>query len=211
MCIIANAQDIIVKKDGTTILAKVTEVSTSDITYKKWSNQDGPIYKLPVSELIAINYQNGEKEDFTLLKDNKEQEIQSELTLDKPSTNLLNSQNQLSGNGMYKYDEKQYLLEKAQRIHSAANTLDAVALPLGIVIGVGGMFLIDSWMIWVGLGIEVTALVISGSIDSHANHIKRKADLMYGFNKHDIKLGKSKFDLAAGALNNGRIGFIINL
>jgi len=38
------AQDVIVKKDGSTILAKVLEVNTDNIKYKKHSNQNGPTY-----------------------------------------------------------------------------------------------------------------------------------------------------------------------
>ena len=58
------AQDIIVKRDGTTIMSKVVEVGTSEVKYKKWSNKNGPIYIIGKSELMAINYENGEKDSF---------------------------------------------------------------------------------------------------------------------------------------------------
>lgn len=58
------AQDVIVKKDGSTILSKVLEVTSSEVKYKKFSNQEGPTYTIKVSELQAINYQNGEKDSF---------------------------------------------------------------------------------------------------------------------------------------------------
>lgn len=66
LCIagVASAQDVIVKKDNTTILSKVIEVSSSEIKYKKWSNQDGPIYSISRSDIISINYQNGDVEKF---------------------------------------------------------------------------------------------------------------------------------------------------
>lgn len=57
-----SAQDVIVKKDGTTILSKVVEVGSSEIKYKKHSHQDGPTYSLSASEILSINYENGEKE-----------------------------------------------------------------------------------------------------------------------------------------------------
>lgn len=60
----AYAQDVIVKKDGSTILSKVLEVNTNDIKYKKFSNQNGPIYSIEKKELISINYENGEKDIF---------------------------------------------------------------------------------------------------------------------------------------------------
>lgn len=61
----ANAQDVIVKKDNSTIISKVTKVSATEIEYKKWSNQDGPTYIINTSEVICINYQNGEVDRFS--------------------------------------------------------------------------------------------------------------------------------------------------
>ena len=60
------AQDVIVKKDGSTILSKILEVNTADIKYKKYSNLDGPTYTILKTELLSINYKNGECEKFTL-------------------------------------------------------------------------------------------------------------------------------------------------
>lgn len=60
----ASAQDLIVKKDGSVIQAKVTKIGTSEVEYKKWSNQDGPQYSIAVTDIFAINYQNGERETF---------------------------------------------------------------------------------------------------------------------------------------------------
>lgn len=59
-----NAQDVIVKKNGSTILAKVLEVNPSNIKYKKHSNPKGPTYTLKKSEIMAINYKNGDKDTF---------------------------------------------------------------------------------------------------------------------------------------------------
>lgn len=42
-------QDVIVKKDGSTILSKVLEINPSDIKYKKFSNPNGPTYTIPKS------------------------------------------------------------------------------------------------------------------------------------------------------------------
>ena len=64
MGIYVSAQDLVVKKDGTVIQAKVMKVGTTEVEYKKWSNQDGPQYSIAVADILAINYQNGEKETF---------------------------------------------------------------------------------------------------------------------------------------------------
>lgn len=58
------AQDVIVKKDGSTIMSKVLEIGTNEIKYKKFFNQEGPTYTVLSSDVLAINYENGEKETF---------------------------------------------------------------------------------------------------------------------------------------------------
>lgn len=55
------AQDVIVKKDGSTIVCRVVELTSSEIVYKKWSDLNGPNYVMNRSDASAINYQNGKK------------------------------------------------------------------------------------------------------------------------------------------------------
>ena len=38
-----SAQDVIVKKDGSTIVCRVVEVTATEITYKKWSDPTAPL------------------------------------------------------------------------------------------------------------------------------------------------------------------------
>lgn len=59
------AQDVIVKKDGSTILSKVLEVNQNEVKYKNHNNLNGPTYTISKSELQAINYQNGAKDTFS--------------------------------------------------------------------------------------------------------------------------------------------------
>lgn len=59
-----SAQDIIIKKNAEEIKAKILEISENSVTYKKFSNPDGPTYTLPKSEIFMIKYENGEKETF---------------------------------------------------------------------------------------------------------------------------------------------------
>lgn len=70
------AQDVIVKKDGSTILSKVVEVGSSEVKYKKWSNQSGPLYTVSISELLSINYKNGDKETFDVVQTTDVQSLQ---------------------------------------------------------------------------------------------------------------------------------------
>lgn len=62
---ITMAQDVIVKNDQTTVMSKVIEITSTEIKYKKWNNQDGPTYSINRSEVAKINYENGEAETFS--------------------------------------------------------------------------------------------------------------------------------------------------
>lgn len=62
----AHAQDVIVKKDGGTIISKVLEIDDTVVKYKKFSNLEGPTYSIAKAEVNYINYENGEKETFTV-------------------------------------------------------------------------------------------------------------------------------------------------
>lgn len=68
------AQDIITKKDGTAIKAKVMEVGVSGIRYLDIDKQVDVIYALPKSEVYSITYENGQKE---LLWDNNGNTVES--------------------------------------------------------------------------------------------------------------------------------------
>lgn len=59
-----DAQDIILLKTGEEVEAKVTDVSDTEIKYKKFSNQSGPAYVMLVSEIFMIKYENGDKDVF---------------------------------------------------------------------------------------------------------------------------------------------------
>ena len=59
-----NAQDIIVKRSGDEIEAKVEEIGTTEIKYKRFDNEAGPTYTILKSEVFMIKYANGSKDIF---------------------------------------------------------------------------------------------------------------------------------------------------
>ena len=59
-----NAQDVITKRNGDDIEAKVLEVLDSEIKYKKFNFLDGPTYTEKKSEILLIRYENGSKDIF---------------------------------------------------------------------------------------------------------------------------------------------------
>jgi len=60
------SQDVIILKNGDEIQSKVTEVLTDIIKYKKWNNQDGPVYSSNKADVFMIKYQNGTKDVFNI-------------------------------------------------------------------------------------------------------------------------------------------------
>lgn len=96
-----RAQDIIIKKDGTRVEAKVSEILDSEVKYKKHENLNGPIYSMQKSDIISIDYENGTKDVFS------EEESKSIET--KPSENqalskdLGDSENVIQSSRKYLY------------------------------------------------------------------------------------------------------------
>ena len=64
LCGCSRKQDILTKKNGDEVEVKVVKISSNEIEYKKWANQDGPSYTLPKSEVFMVKYKNGEKDVF---------------------------------------------------------------------------------------------------------------------------------------------------
>lgn len=59
-----QAQDVIVKKDGSTVVCRVVEVNSLEIVYKKWTDLNGSNYVMNRADASAINYQSGKKENL---------------------------------------------------------------------------------------------------------------------------------------------------
>lgn len=61
----AKAQDKIILLDGSSVQAKVREVSPRQVIYRRWDNQDGPEYVVNRRDVDRIVYQNGTEEVIT--------------------------------------------------------------------------------------------------------------------------------------------------
>ena len=59
-----SQNDVIILRNGTEITAKVEEVGTAEIKYRKASNINGPVYTADISTVFMIKYENGEKDVF---------------------------------------------------------------------------------------------------------------------------------------------------
>ncbi|MEP1094242.1 MAG: hypothetical protein ABJG78_03995 [Cyclobacteriaceae bacterium] len=60
-----SAQDVIVMKNGDELKARVEEVGSSVIKYKKFENLEGPTYSVDKGNVFMIRYENGSKDVFT--------------------------------------------------------------------------------------------------------------------------------------------------
>lgn len=63
--ILVNAQDIILKKDGNEIKAKVLEITDQFIKYKDFDFQEGPMRNIKIVDVFMIKYKDGQKEIFS--------------------------------------------------------------------------------------------------------------------------------------------------
>lgn len=72
-----KAQDLIVMKDASEIQAKVSAVTNDSITYKRWSNLDGPTYTISKANVFYIKYANGEKDAMQSMSDAQNNNLQS--------------------------------------------------------------------------------------------------------------------------------------
>lgn len=112
------SQDIIVKKIGSTIEAKIIEITPSVIKYKKFSQLDGPLRNIEIINVKEIRYEDGEVESFEGQVEEIEEEVirepapKVELILFEPKDHLLTSGfffNALLGyGGNTRYDEYYY-------------------------------------------------------------------------------------------------------
>jgi hypothetical protein len=58
------SQDLITKKSGEDIQAKISEVNQTDIRYTKLDNPNGPTFTILKSDILLVRYANGTKDIF---------------------------------------------------------------------------------------------------------------------------------------------------
>lgn len=133
--IICIAQDIITLKNGSDVLAIVTEVGIDEIRYKLFDNQNGPLHILSKSEVFRITYENGKQESFV---DEKQPSLlQGRMTLDKWTGRLsINGVNiDKASTGLYLTSKEQSLYQKGDIISTVGDVMWSVGL--GAAVGWG--------------------------------------------------------------------------
>ena len=134
----AIAQDVIVLKDGDFKKVKVIEVGENDVKYKKWENIEGPTYTISISNILAINYQNGTKDSFANYKEKKSDVAQS---IDAAGSNVSKSIT-TSGNNISKgldnsvYLSQQKMISSGKIMKITGDIILLVGIGVGIAAGV---------------------------------------------------------------------------
>lgn len=150
VAITVNAQDVIVKKDGSTVLCKIIQVTGNEVIYLKWSDLKGPQYIMDGSLVSNINYQDGRQDK-----------------LNEQTSNNYAPGIQQTGDSEYN-DNALLALDRARKnVNSPylkkAKTLRIIGWTVGSVLLVGGVALI-----WHGYNIrddvDETGIIVGGSV-----------------------------------------------
>lgn len=72
---VCQAQDVIMKRNGDEVQAKVQEVNNNEIKYKRYDNLEGPMISIAKTEVFMIKYENGTKDLFSSTPTHPEQKI----------------------------------------------------------------------------------------------------------------------------------------
>lgn len=102
------------KKDGSTILAKVLKITETEVEYKDFNSQDGPTRVISIANLQAINYQNGLEETFSEQTTNPAQK--PDIVTNETATKFSNDQQLMQMYNMGKLPSPEQMQEKAQRL-----------------------------------------------------------------------------------------------
>ena len=186
------AQDVIIKKDGTTILSTVIKVGQSEVEYKKYNNQTGPTYTISINELSHINYANGTKDTFTSTYNN-----QSVVTTET-ATQFSNDE------GLLKlYDAHDRKLKKAKRIKSLGWIVG------GTLFAAGGALIIssvsDDDIVIIGSAVAGAGLITWTTCTLVGNYIGKKSKYSVQSNplfQQEYKIGKNSLAFGVDMLND---------
>lgn len=212
---IASAQDVIVKRDGGTILAKVLKVTQTEVEYKKSSNNNGPTYSIPVQEIMAINYENGEKDTFESNSQEGSSANSTTFSLNDKmlqSTHSYESTHPLDARSLSAYQEKEDLLRSA-RINKTWGTVCIVAgagtALAGLLLSEGIFDVMDQTTSYVLIGAGVgVGCIAGGLLHGIAGRKRREANAIRVASIYEKEFKVKNISVSPGlklmAYNNGQ-------
>ncbi len=121
---ICFAQDVLVKKDGSTILAKILRITETEVEYKNYDNPDGPTRVISISSLLRINYQNGQTETFATASD--------DIVTKETATSFSNDQKLLQ---MYNSMQNTAMTKRARKLKIVGGVVGSALVVTGLIVG----------------------------------------------------------------------------
>ena len=202
-CNVMWASDVIVTKDSKKIDAKITEVTSSEVKYKKLNALDGPTFTLSTSEIQTIVYDNGDVSTFNQEGTKKGYQLYDE--------NVTLGFKRINGKKVSSADYADYLKEhctpaynkfrKGQNLYVAGWTclIAGVTLEIcgGVISGISGatealpFTLTGSLAVVAGVPLLITGAVNRGrSISVYETECNGKTamELNFGFTKNGVGL-----------------------
>jgi len=189
------AQDVIVKKDGSTVVCRVVELTSSEIAYKKWSDLNGPNYVMNRSDATAINYESGKK-----------------ISLSEAGENLYAPGNQNDGfrmtndNALLNIDYAASNPLKKAKLLKTIGWIGGGALLVGggLITGTGiGGGAYNEWLIIPGIATAAVGLIGGTICLISAHNIKKKARRIQG-----LALYEKEFKFKNGTALNPSINLL---
>ena len=207
VCLLAGyssfAQDIITKKDGSVIKARISEVGQTSVKYKYYSNLDGPVFTIGKSEIQMITYQNGEQDVFKT--DGQNFSIpEGIMTLDRRTGKV-----SINGMNIDKQSTYLYFTPEANEMYQSGNTISNVGdILIGTGIGFaagyflgsvlsgkdqnGGVYAVCAGLVAIGLPLHISGLhkIENAIADYNAKHgyAHYKPEFSFGAQQHGLGL-----------------------
>lgn len=202
------AADVITFNDGTTLSAKIYEITSNDIKYKKADNLTGPIYVVNKSEVTQILFENGDTE---IIRQNTT--VTASVNNNTIADNVFGSPNYTGYDTRNRVSDamllKQYNLNRAKKIKKTAVIGASCLAAAGIATFIGFAIVAqrDTWSdesqteLYVTGGAIGGALIIGGGTwlicaNNKANKIIQQVNYLTLF-EHDL-ISTQNRNLTAG-------------
>lgn len=185
----ASAQDVIVKRNGSTILCRIVEVNSTEIIYKKWSDLNGSNYVMERTDATSINYENGKRD-----------------TLSEPGINQYapNNQNQgiqqMNDNALLNISNIELHTKKAKKHKIIGWTGGIILVGAGAAIFFSDPEHDDDIATALGIGGMATGIIWTGALLYSSKQYQKRANSLLSNTpiiQNEFKLGKGK-SLIAG-------------
>ena len=106
----------------------------SQVEYKDFNNQDGPTRVISIANLLSINYQNGQKESFSVPSSTHESPVQMPDIVTKETVTKFSNDQQLMQ--MYKSSKQlspEQMQKKVKKLRIAGRTVGGILFVGGVV------------------------------------------------------------------------------